>query len=123
LNFETESYTSSTGALIDWVNVPTLSAGSVIYACYGNASVKTDQSHPSSTWNANYKGVWHLANAGAATSTDSTANANNGTNTGVTATSTNIDGGINAHGGTDRIAVADASSLDFGGCEYSEAGS
>src|ERR1035441_7402293 len=35
LNFETESYSSSTGVLIDWVNVPTMQASQVIYACYG----------------------------------------------------------------------------------------
>jgi hypothetical protein len=75
LNFETESYTSSTGALVDWVNVPSLSAGSVIYACYGNSAVTTDQSHPSSTWNANYVSVLHLSG----NANDSTANANNGT--------------------------------------------
>jgi hypothetical protein len=81
LNFETESYVSSTGALIDWVNVPTMSTGTVIYACYDNSSITTDQSHPSSTWNSNYAGVWHLISQ-AGTSTpylkDSTVNANNG---------------------------------------------
>ena len=49
LDFETESYSSLTGAILDWVNVPSLSAGSVIYACYGNAAITTNQSHPSST--------------------------------------------------------------------------
>ena len=94
LNFETESYSSSTGALVDWVNVPSLSAGSVIYACYGNSSVTTDQSHPSSTWNSNYKGVWHFPNGTALNTNDSTSNANNGTNNGATATTGQIDGGM-----------------------------
>lgn len=61
LNFETESYTSSTGAIVDWVNIPSLSAGSVIYACYGDATVTTDQSHPSSTWDSNFKEVFHMS--------------------------------------------------------------
>ena len=76
LSFETESYASSTGALVAWVNVPTLAAGTVIYACYGNASTTTDQSHPSSTWNSNYVAVWHMQDA-AAPVKDSTKNGNN----------------------------------------------
>lgn len=79
LNFETESYVSSTGAIVDWINVPSESAGTVIYACYGKVSVTTDQSHPSSTWNSNYAGVWHLSG----NPNDSTGNANNGTWTGT----------------------------------------
>ena len=77
LNFETESYSSSTGALIDWVNVPSLSTGKTIYACYGNASVIADQSDPHGTWNSNYAAVWHLASPiGAIVMQDSTINAN-----------------------------------------------
>ena len=79
LNFETESYTSSTGALVDWVNVPTMQAGSVIYACYGSSAITTDQSHPSSTWNSNYLGVYHFGTPTTLSGNDSTANGNNGT--------------------------------------------
>jgi type II secretory pathway pseudopilin PulG len=107
LSFETESYSSSTGALVDWVNVPSLSAGSVIYACYGNASVTTDQSHPSSTWNSNYVAVYHLATP---TSTlnvkDSTGNYN-GTNNSVAASSTGqIDGAGAFDGSSQYVDVA-----------------
>lgn len=102
LNFETESYTSSTGALIDWVNVPSLSAGSVIYACYDNSSVTTDQSHPSSTWNSQYQDVFHFPNGTILNASDSTANANNGTIHTVTATTTGeIDGAGNYNGSSD----------------------
>jgi hypothetical protein len=85
LNFETESYSPSTGALVDWVNVPTMQAGQVIYACYGNSAAAGDQSHPSSTWNSNYQAVWHMTQnpAGSAPQIlDSTANGNNGTTQG-----------------------------------------
>ena len=84
LNFETEAYTSSTGALVDWVQIPSESAGTSIVACYGNASVSTDQSHPSSTWDANYTGVYHEGGGGTSTHInlkDSTANANDLTDT------------------------------------------
>jgi hypothetical protein len=72
LNFQTQTYSSSTGALRDWVNIPTLQTGTVIYACYDASAVNTDQSNPTSTWNSNYVGVWHLYNA-----SDSTVNAEN----------------------------------------------
>jgi competence protein ComGC len=105
LSFETESYTSSTGALIDWVNVPTLAAGSTIYACYDNTAITTDQSSPSSTWNSNYAAVWHLfAPTGTLATYDSTANANNGTNNGATATTTaEIGGAAAAMNGTSNF--------------------
>jgi len=54
-----------------------MQASQVIYACYGKSSVTTDQSHPSSTWDANYVGVYHLSNGTTLSGNDSTANANN----------------------------------------------
>ncbi len=97
LNFETEKYTSSTGALIDWVNVPSISTGTVIYACYGDATVTTDQSHPSGTWNANYLAVYHLPNGTTLNASDSTSYARDLSNIGgTTATSSGeIDGAAN----------------------------
>lgn len=113
LNFETESYVSSTGALVDWVNVPTMQTGTVIYACYGNSSVTTDQSHPSSTWNSNYVGVWHFPTEnGTVDAIDSTANADNGTVTNVTATTTIIDGGGSYDGSTSWIDAGSSTVLN-----------
>jgi biopolymer transport protein ExbB len=106
LNFEVEQYVSSTGAMIAWVNVPSVSTGTVIYACYGDATVTTDQSHPSSTWNSNYAEVFHLPTRGTVlNASDSTAFANNGVITGVKATTTGeIDGaGIWGASTTDKI--------------------
>ncbi len=110
LNFETESYTSSTGALEDWVNVPSLTAGTVIYVCYDNSSVATDQTNPQSTWNSNYVGVWHFPNSAGFGLNDSTANGNNGTNYGVTSSSGEIDGGASLNGSS-YIDVGNAASL------------
>ena len=61
LDHEIESYTASTGALIAWVNVPTVTSGTntVIYMYYGNSTVASQQ-NPTGVWDANYKGVWHL---------------------------------------------------------------
>src|SRR5216684_1564246 len=64
LPFEQESYSPSTGAVNYWVNVASLShvTDTVVYIFYGNGSVTTDQSNKAAVWDANYKGVWHLAN-------------------------------------------------------------
>ena len=118
LNFETESYVSSTGALIDWVNVPSVSTGTVIYACYDASTVSTDQSHPSSTWNSNYAAVYHLASpTSTLQSNDSTANANNGTNTSpsnVTGGSGQIDGGGSFPGTSAETQGIDTPSINLG---------
>jgi len=61
---ERESYNYFTGAVLFWVKAPTLShtTDTVIYMFYGNGSITTDQSNKMGVWDANYKGVWHLAN-------------------------------------------------------------
>src|SRR3989337_1053519 len=57
LDHEVESYTSGTGALAAWVEIPSLSstANTVIYMYYGNAAA-TAQQNITGTWNANYSG-------------------------------------------------------------------
>src|SRR6266571_3245031 len=62
LDHEVQSYTASTGKIVMWVRLPTLSASvdTVIYLYYGNIGVSTSQSNPTGVWNTNYKGVWHL---------------------------------------------------------------
>ncbi len=100
LNFETESYTPSTGAIVDWVNVPTLAGGTVVYICYDNRAVTTDQSDPGFTWNSNYVGVWHFPNGTTLNASDSTSNANALTDNGATAVtgSPSLDGAAGFNG-------------------------
>ena len=62
LNFETEYYASTTGELEDWVQVPSLTAGTVIYLCYNNGAVGTDQENAAATWDSNYDFVYHFPN-------------------------------------------------------------
>jgi RHS repeat-associated protein len=88
LSFEQEKYDSSTGTVVYWVKIPSLSHSSsetVLYMFYGNSSVTTDQSNKNGVWDSNYKGVWHFATSGSLTS-DSTSNATTLTNNGATAT-------------------------------------
>ncbi len=87
LHSQIELYTSTSGLLTAWVNIPTLSASNdtVIYMYYGNASAADVQSD-AATWttSGNFDAVWHL-NAGS--NTDSSGNSNTLTRTG---TPTNI---------------------------------
>jgi hypothetical protein len=112
LNFETESYASSTGAINDWINVPSMSAGQTLYACYGAAAVNTDQSNPNSTWNSTYAAIYHFPNGTTLNTDDSTANVNNGTNNGATATSGQIDGAANFNGTSQYVTIS--KSLGYG---------
>ncbi len=90
LNHEIEKYTSASGTLVAWVQVPSLSsaANTVLFMYYGNAGA-ANQQNVTGTWDANFKGVWHMNTV----FTDATSNANNGTNTGTTATTGKISGG------------------------------
>ena len=100
LNWEVASYTSTTGAIEVWIQVPTLSHSSntTIYMCYGKSSVTTYQGSASSTWDSNYIAVYHLANGSSLSLTDSTGAAS-GTNTGsATATTGKLDGGVAMNG-------------------------
>lgn len=84
LSHEIESYTATSGAIIMWVNIPTLHNGSddVIYIAYGDASISSNPS-TTATWDSNFIGVWHLkeTTGGSGAIKDSTSNANHGTDT------------------------------------------
>jgi len=93
LNYEIESYDSTTGAITAWVQIPNLSstADTTIYMTYGISGVTSFQGNAAATWNSNYAGVWHLGSSGGALNTnDSTTNGNNGANTNVTSVSGQI---------------------------------
>lgn len=88
INYERVSYTSGTGALVAWVQIPSLisTANSDIYMYYGNSGA-ADQQNKTGTWNSNYVSVWHLDNSDF---TDSTSNAQGLTNTSTTNTTGKI---------------------------------
>jgi hypothetical protein len=77
LKHETELWTATTGVVVYWVKIPTVSytANTVFYMAYGNAAISTDQSDKNNVWYANYKGVYHLPNGTTLTALDSTSNA------------------------------------------------
>ncbi len=102
LNWEFETWTPTTGAVNLWVNAPSLSNGTIIYAWYGQPSVTTLQTTPSAAWSSNFMAVYHLKENPAGTApqlNDSTANGNNATMNGTVLASQQqpgqIDGSIN----------------------------
>lgn len=121
---EIEKFTDSTGELIAWVRIPTLSytANTVIYMYYGNAGV-ADQQNKTGVWDDGeknyYKGVWHMGE-GDSTATDfykdSTSNANHGTLTDADgdseAATGKIDGAVDFNGDADFVNTGTKDSID-----------
>ena len=109
LKWEFESYDATTGAVNVWVQIPVLShtADSVIYMCYGDATVTTWQGGAKgSAWDSNYVAVYHFPDGSTLSLKDSTTNANDGTGGGTPgATSGQIDGGIGGFNGSTAIYV------------------
>jgi hypothetical protein len=77
LTFQTESYTAASGIYVGWVKIPTLSASvnTTIYMYYGDATISTDQSLPT-TWDTSFVAVYHLSNYNDGTVDNLTGNAN-----------------------------------------------
>jgi len=116
LNHEIEKYDPVTGELVAWVKIPILSSSvnTSIYMYYGNASAG-NQWNVAGTWNDGgngyYKGVWHLSDP--TDPTDSTTNANDGTNYGVGTITGLIDGAGSFNGTSDYISVPNSLAFDF----------
>ncbi len=61
VNHQLEKYDGTTGEVVAWVKIPSLSAtvNTDLFMYFGNSAVVTSQSS-ALTWNLNYKAVWHL---------------------------------------------------------------
>ena len=107
LKWQVEKYDGTTGNLIAWVKIPSVSSSSdtVFYLFYGDSTINTDQSDPPNTWDSNFKGVWHMAdNAANTTIRESTATGANGTNNANTSSKTatgQIGNALSYNGSTD----------------------
>ena len=93
LNYEVESYSPTTGALVAWVMIPSVntnaaSSNTVIYIYFGNSGITSSLQNASGVWDSNYAAVWHMSDNSTSSKTvnDSTSNNNDGT---VAATNTN----------------------------------
>ena len=115
LDYEMEEYNPTTGQVIAWVRIPTLShtSDTFIYLFYGNPNVATSQQNPTGVWDSNYVGVYHFPNGATLSVNDSTGNENNGTNSGATATAGEIGGAAAYNGGNQYTALPRSIADDF----------
>lgn len=90
LDHEVESYTASTGQIVIWTRIPTLTTATdtTIYMYYSNPLIATSQQNINGTWNSNYVAVYHMQGAVGSGETDSTANSYNLSLTGSVGVST-----------------------------------
>jgi hypothetical protein len=120
LDHEIELFNGTTGQLVAWVKIPSLSnaADTQIYIYYGNGSTTSKQNR-AGVWDDggsyNYKGVWHLSNN---SFNDSTPYANNGSNNGTTNAATGKIGNArdfenNPTANDQYISVASSASLQI----------
>ncbi len=114
LNHEIDSYDPVHGTASFWVMIPTLShtVDTVIYLFYGNPSVTVSQENKPGVWQNGYAGVWHFGSSTNLNTNDSTANANNGTNYGVTPAA-GMFGGAGSFNGTGNSYLDIPSSTSF----------
>jgi uncharacterized repeat protein (TIGR01451 family) len=105
LSHEIERYDNVNGRIVAWVNIPSISDGTVIYIYYGNPTV-ADQWDTENTWDSSYQGVWHLAEdpsistdgdcgGGTAEICDSTINNNDGDSNGGMTSDDQVAGQVN----------------------------
>ncbi len=116
LKFEIESWNSTTGALVAWVKIPTLShtADTVFYVGYDDPAVTTFQGDVNGTWNSNFKGVWHLPNGTTLAAADSTSGLHTGAITNTAAIAGAMDGGADFGGPASPSRISLGASADWG---------
>src|SRR5437870_5311035 len=133
LDHEIEKYDAINGILIAWVRIPVLrtqtssNPSTRIWIYYGDSGVTASTeclnipTDCAGVWDTNYKGVWHLKET-SGTVSDSTTNANTGTNNGATLGDVGqIGNATDFNGSTNYINVPYAASLDAPGAITLEA--
>jgi len=83
-NHEIESYNSTNGELIAWVNITSLSqaADTFLWVYYGNTNC-SNQENVGGVWDPNFGCVGHMSDTSSMTISDSTFNGNIGTKKGI----------------------------------------
>jgi hypothetical protein len=126
LAHEIEYYDASTGTLVAWVKVPSLSGSTdtALYLYYGNAGA-SDQQNVAQVWTNGYAAVWHLNENPAGTAPqmkDRTANANHATAFGSMPAGAQvtgqIDGALQFDGTDDVLRIPNSASTDITGNNF-----
>jgi hypothetical protein len=107
LFYDLESYDPSSGTLVAWVNIPSLSSSgdTVFYMYYGNPDC-INQEYPEKTWDSHYIAVWHMDDTSTGTINDMTSNKEDGTVTGTISTVTGKIGNGAYFDGTSNILIS-----------------
>ncbi len=106
LNYEIENYSSSTGNLVAWVNVPILSpaVSHTIYAYFGDATAPTESvATEEATWDSDFISVYHLGNITDLRTNDSTGNYPGMNNGAAVVTTGEVFGGAGFNGSSTYI--------------------
>jgi hypothetical protein len=113
LAWETERYVATTGEVDYFVLVPSVSSSTdtVIYMAYTDATITTDQSNPTGSWDSSYVAIVHLPNGSSLSVADSTA-INTITNTSLGAVAGKIDGGASLNGSTSLLNMGTNAALN-----------
>ncbi|RKX40932.1 MAG: hypothetical protein DRP23_01915, partial [Thermotogae bacterium] len=97
LYHEVETYDESSGHLVAWVKIPTLSAtnDTTIYLYYGNSNVSSYEK-PYAVWDSDFEAVWHLDETAGGVNAwkDSTGNGYDGTDENMVPSSFGVPGKI-----------------------------
>ncbi|MDD1670894.1 MAG: DUF2341 domain-containing protein, partial [Methanomicrobiales archaeon] len=108
LSHEIESFSGTTGALLAWVKVPSISSSvnTDIYLYFGNQT-SLNQQNATGVWSNGFVSVWHLKEGTGVTVADST-NTNNGTpQNSPTQVTGKVDGSLNFDGSGQCVQAAD----------------
>jgi hypothetical protein len=105
--WEFESYSATTGQIVAWVIVPTLSVttDTSIYACVGNSAITTFQGgSQGAAFDSNTKVVYHFPNGTTLSTTDSSSGGYNATPANSpTAVTAEIGGGVHFNGSNQDV--------------------
>lgn len=119
LDFEIESYDPSTGAIVAWIEIPSLlyNSDTEIWLHYSDSGVTTSQEDVAGTWNSAYSAVYHMRDKTTSAISDSTGNNLDGTkqaaNQPIEATGYHGQG-QDFDGGDDYISLPDSAAFDMG---------
>lgn len=109
LDWEIEYWNPSTGEIVAWIRIPTLTTSSdyVFYITFGDATRTTFTGDVNGTWNSDYKFVQHFPDPSSLDFTESTSNGYASVNNGATTTTGKMGGGVSFNGSSQSYHVTD----------------
>ncbi len=122
LDHEIETYVPTTGQVVMWVRIPTLShtVDTTIFMDFDNSTISSSQENKTGVWDANYTAVWHMSQDPTGTAPqikDSTSTADHATTVGTWTSGQQaagtIGGSLNfSSASTDKLTANDVAAND-----------